>query len=67
MTGRRSPLLVATVVTFTLGVVLMIPFEATITRILGVAFLFAGIVCGVALIANPADLAQDAEGDQSAE
>jgi hypothetical protein len=38
---------------FVLGVALMIPFEATVTRILGVASLAAFIVIGVFAIARP--------------
>jgi hypothetical protein len=35
------------------GVVLMIPFETTVTRILGVAALLAFVVCGLFAIATP--------------
>jgi hypothetical protein len=56
---RRAGLLVA--VAFLLGVGLMIPFEATITRGLGVLFLFTSIVGGVFLIAEPAFLSADEE------
>jgi hypothetical protein len=38
---------------FALGVLLMIPFEAWYTRVLGVAALFAAIVTGVFAIASP--------------
>ena len=48
---------------FVVGVALMIPFEATITRILGVAALFAFIVSGVFAIADPEDLVDDPEAD----
>jgi hypothetical protein len=41
------------------GVALMIPFEATITRILGVLLLFAFIVGGLFLIAAPRFLERD--------
>jgi hypothetical protein len=41
------------------GLALMIPFEATITRILGVACLLAFVVVGLFLIADPRLLAQD--------
>jgi hypothetical protein len=44
---------------FLLGVALMIPFEHTITRILGVVLLFAAIVGGVFAIATPELLAED--------
>jgi hypothetical protein len=42
-----------------LGVGLMIPFEATITPALGVAFLFAFIVGGAFVIAEPGFLSGD--------
>jgi hypothetical protein len=38
---------------FVLGVALMIPFEYTVTRILGVAAMFGAIVAGVFAIASP--------------
>jgi hypothetical protein len=41
------------------GLVLMIGFEATITRILGVLLLFAFIVTGVFVIADPEFLGRD--------
>jgi hypothetical protein len=41
------------------GLALMIPFEATITRIPGVLLLFAFIVGGLFLIAEPRFLAGD--------
>jgi hypothetical protein len=41
------------------GLVLMLVFEAWFTRLLGVAALFAFIVSGVFLIADPAFLAAD--------
>jgi hypothetical protein len=44
---------------FVLGVALMIPFEYTVTRILGVALLFAAIVAGVFAIARPEMLEAD--------
>jgi hypothetical protein len=43
------------------GLVLMIGFEAALTRVVGVLALFAFIVIGVFLIADPAFL--DAEED----
>jgi hypothetical protein len=45
--SRRSPLAVATIACFVLGIALMLPFEATLTRVLGVAALLGFIVCGV--------------------
>jgi hypothetical protein len=49
---------------FVVGVVLMVGFEATLTRILGVVLLFAFIVSGVFLVADPEFLAaeEDANG-----
>jgi hypothetical protein len=41
------------------GVVLMVGFEATITRVLGVLLLFTFIVTGVFLIADPEFLGRD--------
>jgi hypothetical protein len=41
------------------GLLLMLIFEAWFTRLLGVAALFAFIVSGVFLIADPAFLAAD--------
>jgi hypothetical protein len=51
------PLLVAG--SLVAGLALMIPFEATITRVLGVALLFAFIIGGLFLIADPEFLARD--------
>ncbi len=42
-----------------LGVVLMVPFDHTATRILGVAALFAFVVTGVFALASPERLAED--------
>jgi hypothetical protein len=57
MTERRLTL--AAIAAFVAGVALMIPFEATITRILGVAALFAFIVLGVFAIASPERLGEE--------
>ena len=59
--SRRSPLAVAMVACFVVGIALMIPFEATLTRVLGVAALLGFVVCGVFLIADPRALADDDE------
>jgi hypothetical protein len=58
----RSAALLRAVVAGSLvaGLALMIPFEATITRILGVALLFAFIIGALFLIAEPRFL----EGDR---
>jgi hypothetical protein len=50
---------------FAAGVVLMVGFEATITRILGVLLLFAFIVSGVFLLADPAFLETEDDSDGS--
>lgn len=52
-------LTIAAVAAFVAGTALMIPFEATITRILGVLCLFAFVVLGVFAIAQPERLAED--------
>jgi uncharacterized membrane protein YphA (DoxX/SURF4 family) len=59
---RRSAALLRAVVVGSLvaGLALMIPFEATITRLLGVALLFAFIIGALFLIAEPKFL----EGDR---
>jgi hypothetical protein len=56
--GRKALLIVAA---FVLGVGLMVPFEATITRLLGMTFLLAFIVGGVFVIADPRFLSADEE------
>lgn len=58
--GRRRDALFA-LLAFVLGVGLMIPFEATITRLLGVGFLLAAIVGGAFVIAEPRFLSSDEE------
>jgi hypothetical protein len=55
----RRPLLVFTLACFVVGIGLMIPFEALLTRIFGVIALFAFIVSGVFLIADPDFLGRD--------
>jgi hypothetical protein len=60
---RRLPLLALG--SFVLGVALMIPFEYTVTRILGVALLFAAIVAGVFAIAQPEWLSDEGEEPES--
>ena len=46
-----------------LGVGLMLPFHATITLALGIAFMVAFVVCGVFLIAEPGFLENTNEND----
>jgi hypothetical protein len=57
--SRREPLVVATLVAGALSLLLMIPFEAWFTRLLGVLALFAFIVLGVFAIASPSFLEDD--------
>jgi len=44
---------------FALGLVLMLGFDAPVTRVLGVGLLFAFIVCGVFALAAPDRLDQE--------
>jgi hypothetical protein len=44
---------ILTPLTLVAGLALMLPFEATVTRVLGVACLLAFVVCGTFLIAAP--------------
>jgi hypothetical protein len=55
----RRPLLLFMLASLAVGLVLMLLFEATVTRIVGVTALFAFIVSGVFLIADPAFLGAD--------
>jgi hypothetical protein len=60
---RRRPLLVFMFACLGAGLLLMVLFEAWVTRVAGVVALFAFIVSGVFLIADPAFLAaEDDEG-----
>jgi hypothetical protein len=52
---------------FVAGLVLMVAFDAVITRVLGVLALFAFIVTGVFLIADPALLGNDRDGSTGAD
>ena len=56
---RRAALLV--LISFLLGVALMIPFEEWYTRLLGVGFLLGAIVGGAFVIAEPGFLSADEE------
>jgi hypothetical protein len=51
MSRRRKAILIAAA--FVLGVGLMVPFEYTITRVLGVGFLLVFILGGAFAIAEP--------------
>jgi dolichyl-phosphate-mannose--protein O-mannosyl transferase len=60
---RRPPLVALMFASLVLGLVLMLLFEAPVTRILGVAALFTFIVSGVFLIADPAFLGTEQDRD----
>jgi hypothetical protein len=57
----RSRLRLLIPVSLLLGVALMVPFETTITRVLGVTFLVVFIVAGAFAIAEPGFLSEDEE------
>jgi hypothetical protein len=61
MRAGRSRLRVASVIAFVLGVGLMIPFEATATRLAGIISFAAFVVLGLAAVAEPGFLAADGE------
>jgi hypothetical protein len=52
---------------FAAGLVLMVAFDAVVTRVLGLLALFAFIVTGVFLIADPAFLGNDRDGSAGAD
>lgn len=56
---ERSRLVAVAIVAFALGLGLMLPFEYTITRLLGVISLAIFIVAGLLAVANPEFLAGD--------
>jgi hypothetical protein len=58
---RRARLRVFMLAALTVGAILMFVFEATVTRVIGVVALFAFVVSGVFLIADPAMLDADDE------
>jgi energy-converting hydrogenase Eha subunit C len=58
---RRPLLLGVCVACFVLGSLDMIAFEAPLARIVGVALLFAFVVSGVFLVADPDWLGRDEE------
>jgi hypothetical protein len=63
MSARRPRLALTAVVAFVIGVAVMIPFESTITRVVGIVALAAFVGCGIAAIAEPGFLAAD-EGEE---
>jgi uncharacterized membrane protein YccC len=60
---RRRPLLLFMFACLAVGMLLMLLFEHWTTRLVGITALFAFIVSGVFLIADPAFLAAEDEGD----
>ena len=60
---RRPPLLALMLGAFAVGFVLMMAFESPLTRIVGLLALFTFIVSGVFLIADPAFLGQEEDGE----
>lgn len=57
--GRRLP--TATVASLLLGLALMLPFDAAVTRVLGVTLLLTFVACGTWLVADPAFLTHDGD------
>ena len=58
---RMISLRAALVATLVGGVALMVPFEATVTRVLGMALLFTFVIIGLLLVAEPGFLTRDEE------
>jgi hypothetical protein len=63
MGGRLFP---ATIATGTVGAGVMLAFDGLVPRIIGVFALFAFLVCGLFLVADPAYLSGDAEQPETA-
>jgi hypothetical protein len=59
MTPDRKRLAATTVAAFVLGLAFMLPFEYTITRILGVISLATFVILGMRLVADPGFLERD--------
>jgi hypothetical protein len=59
--AERSRLVAVALVALVVGLGLMLPFEATLTRLGGVAALATFVICGVLAVANPEFLAGDGE------
>jgi len=59
--GERPALLIPTVIAFCLGAGLMLPFEYTITRLLGILSFAVFFICGMLLVAGPGFLQEDPE------
>jgi threonine/homoserine efflux transporter RhtA len=57
----RRALTVLVWVSFVAGLALMVPFSSSVTRVLGIACLFAFVAGGLFLAADPAFLAADDE------
>src|SRR5215216_103015 len=58
---RRRPAAFFALIALAAGTLLMVPFDAWFTRLLGVLALFAFVVAGVFAIASPAFLEADGE------
>ena len=63
MTADRRRLAAATAAAFVLGLAFMLPFEYTVTRILGVISLATFVILGMRLVADPGFLERDRAGD----
>jgi hypothetical protein len=61
MKAKRDRAALIALLSFVLGVGLMIPFEEWYTRLFGVAFLLGAIVGGAFVIAEPGFLSGDEE------
>jgi len=61
----RSPLALLMLGAFVAGMGLMILFEATVTRVLGMAALITFMVCGLFLVASPAMLEPERDEDKT--
>jgi predicted histidine transporter YuiF (NhaC family) len=57
--AERSRLVAVAIVALVVGLGLMLPFEATLTRLGGMAALATFVICGVLAVANPEFLAGD--------
>ena len=62
--GRPRALGAVMLAALVIGLVLMLGFEGTITRIVGVSAMFAFIVSGVFLIADPSFLEPEDDGEE---
>ena len=56
---KRSPLLAVALACLVVGAALMLAFESTLARVIGMPLLIAFIICGLFVIADPDDLGDD--------